>query len=56
MITTLKEVVEKPAYIPVTLKASTETLEANLGHVSNPRTHVNSAITIAPFYKEAVVR
>lgn len=52
---TPKEVVEKPTYISITLNASKEVLEADLGHVANSKIQVNRAITIAPSYKEVVV-
>lgn len=50
-----KEVVKKPAYIPVTSKTSTKVLEADLGLVAGLKMHVNKAVMVAPYYQEVVV-
>lgn len=41
-----EEVIEKPACIPVTLKASTETLKADLGHVTSPEKQVKRGVSL----------
>lgn len=48
-----KEVAERRAYIPVTLKASTKVLEVDPAYSQKVQDY--KALTIAPYYREAIV-
>lgn len=51
----LKEVAEKSAYIPVTIKVAKEVPGPDSGQVSSPRCQNRKVISIVPYYKEVVV-